>query len=1717
MKSFLKIITLSAIMVLTFAISASAQVNVNPGGGSYTTLKDAFDAINAGTHTGAITISIVGDTTETAIASLNASGTGSASYTSIAISPSGGAARTISGTLASSLIDFNGADNVTIDGLNTGGNSLTISNLSTSTTSGTSTVRFVGDATSNTITNCSILGSSQATYGSNGGTIYFAAGAITTGNDNNIISNNNIGPATATLPIKHIYSNGTTTSTTTYNSGNQITGNNIFDFFTAAAQSGGIQLGGGTTDWTISNNKFYQTATRTQTTGAIHAAIHIASSNVNNCTISGNTIGFGAANGTGTYTFVGVSTSSRFYPIYLSTHGTTTATSIQGNTIAGIAISGAVGGTSTSAPFAGILVAAGLANIGNVTGNTIGSSTVAGSISFTSSSTSAGDLYGIYFFPSAAVNMSNNNVGGITATNSSTGTLIIYALRAFTTSSVTNTMNNNTVGYSAAPIANNATGSTSSRNIGIYCQSGACVATGNIVSNLTMSTANVGTAASTSTIGLWVDNTSATIGNNIAQNTIRSISNTNATAAVWATGLHYNASTTGTHTVQRNFIHTISTPSSSATATVNGIYVQAGAATYRNNMIAVGSDMTAQSPQINGINEAAGTDNFYHNSVYIGGSGVAAGTASSFAFNSVVTTNTRNFRDNIFYNARSNGAATSKHYAIRVGGTAANPAGLTSNNNILFAPGTGGFVGLFNAIDQTTLANWQTATGQDANSFSANPQYNDPTNATPDLHLHPANPTVAEGNGADVGVVDDFDGQTRASLTPVDIGADAGNFNGIDLAAPNITYTPFLNTSSTANRVLSVTITDVTGVATGGNAPRIYFNKNAGMYFSTACSLMSGTTQNGMWDCTIDNSLVGGVVATDIIRYFVVAQDTLGNLASNPSAGFMGTDVNNVTTPPTTPNQYTIVGAASGSYNVGTGETYTSLTNTGGIFEFINNSEVTGNITINITSDLTGELGTVALNEFASPFTILIKPSGAPRMITGSNTGALIRLNGADRVRFDGSTAASLFDNVIGGNPALRELTIQNTNTGTLVVVMSIASNGTNGAQNNTVQNINILGQDPTTTLLGISLGGVTPGTVATGPNNNNRIENCSFKRSIFGVYSAGVSAASQNTGTVITMNETSAVTADRIRRVGIVVFNENGVQITENSLNGISTNESADGIGIGLGTQAIDTTTTTTGGVSNALVARNKINGVASLSTTGFSAAGIAVAGTTGGANIIRNNMITGVTAPSTSPDFPAGIFVAGVTGSVTRLYHNSISLTGDRGTVASQMPGYGIAITGTNPMVELKNNIFYNTQTTTGGGANAKSYAIGMVTTTFTNLDSNYNDFWATSSTGEYRSGSLGAGAGTDYLDVTAWNTATSSDANSQELDPVFINPLNDLHLNTTMTPLLGDGITGFATVDYDNDPRPASNPDVGADEVVQSSGGSFPAGTFYNAILAGGDTLAGNATVTNSLTLTGISNTGANTLTLGCDATVTGGGTNNYVVGNMQKQFCTTGSFTFPVGTTPDNMLTDNGIPMMPEYSPFTANVTAVGVVPSSLTVSVVDGTLAGSDPMQSVSRYWDVTETGDLTADISFTYLDQDITGMESGFQVLRRASGMTTVFAGGMVDAMTNTGTAPGVTNFSQWGAGMLAPTAANGSISGQVLTANGQGIRNAVVMVTGGGLSEPRYVQTGSFGKYQIDELQLGQTYVVTVISKRYIFQNPSFVINLDGDLSNINFEANER
>ena len=159
--------------------------------------------------------------------------------------------------------------------------------------------------------------------------------------------------------------------------------------------------------------------------------------------------------------------------------------------------------------------------------------------------------------------------------------------------------------------------------IGIQAQDSTSTISGNTVRNMTMVAGNTAAGSSAAMIGINQEAPSTSSSANIAQNTIYNLVNSSPSAAVWVTGLHYNGPTSGTHLVQRNLIYNLSTLSSSATARVNGIDVRGGLTTYQNNMIALGSDMTTNSPLINGIAEAVGTNNFYYNSVYIGGAGVA--------------------------------------------------------------------------------------------------------------------------------------------------------------------------------------------------------------------------------------------------------------------------------------------------------------------------------------------------------------------------------------------------------------------------------------------------------------------------------------------------------------------------------------------------------------------------------------------------------------------------------------------------------------------------------------------------------------------------------------------------------------------------------------------------------------------------------------------------------------------------------------------------------------------------------------------------------------------------------------------------------------------------------------------------------------------------------------------------------------------------------------
>src|SRR4029079_6970694 len=144
-----------------------------------------------------------------------------------------------------------------------------------------------------------------------------------------------------------------------------------------------------------------------------------------------------------------------------------------------------------------------------------------------------------------------------------------------------------------------------------------------------------------------------------------------------------------------------------------------------------------------------------------------------------------------------------------------------------------------------------------------------------------------------------------------------------------------------------------------------------------------------------------------------------------------------------------------------------------------------------------------------------------------------------------------------------------------------------------------------------------------------------------------------------------------------------------------------------------------------------------------------------------------------------------------------------------------YALAIIGANPLSDVRDNVLYNTQTATNGGAGntAGSYAIGLTSIGLDNFFvSNYNDLYSSGPSSHFSSVAVMAN-GTAYQlpfydrpSFTAWKNETGTDANSISADPLFTSTTNLRPL--IGSPPFGAGQTaGGLTPDLLGDP--AGNP--------------------------------------------------------------------------------------------------------------------------------------------------------------------------------------------------------------------------------------------------------------------------------------------------------------------
>lgn len=94
-----------------------------------------------------------------------------------------------------------------------------------------------------------------------------------------------------------------------------------------------------------------------------------------------------------------------------------------------------------------------------------------------------------------------------------------------------------------------------------------------------------------------------------------------------------------------------------------------------------------------------------------------------------------------------------------------------------------------------------------------------------------------------------------------------------------------------------------------------------------------------------------------------------------------------------------------------------------------------------------------------------------------------------------------------------------------------------------------------------------------------------------------------------------------------------------------------------------------------------------------------------------------------------------------------------------------------------------------------------------------------------------------------------------------------------------------------------------------------------------------------------------------------------------------------------------------------------------------------------------------------------------------------------------------------------WNFTPSSPTAASVSVRGRVRTANGAGIRNAIITIAGQDGSI-RAARSSSFGYYRIDGIAAGQTYVASVSVKRFTFSQPTIVVGVFDEITDLDFVA---
>ncbi|MBK6330177.1 MAG: T9SS type A sorting domain-containing protein [Bacteroidetes bacterium] len=745
------IMTLICFAVMSFHTYAQTMVGA---GQTYTTLKAAFDDINNGTLTGNIELQITSSITETQLATLNASGSGFASYNNVVIYPIG-AGYTISNVSnTGGLIALNGADNVVIDGrVNRVGTSADLT-LSFNNANPGSTIIFQNGARFNQVKYCNVNVSSP--NGSHGAIRF--SGNVDTSNansrnkisENNLSYNNPVGGLQ--LVIMLVNENADT-----------IENNHFINFmfqYTVPlnGNSAGIRMINGCFNNVVKGNSFYQTANfqpiQSINTCAIYSQGPVNPAFLPNHIIDNYIGGSAPQCGGAPLTITSVNANDKISFIGIFAQGGSLPYEMSNNTISNISI---VNNKQDVSAFYGIYHFSGY---GNIHHNTIGAPTGNGSISL-QNSTNSTENFGIYISSNSFPNIHHNNIGSITCTNTSPIYYTNFTGIQKSGSGGYVMIENNLIGSEVTPasIQTNSIGESWQALKGIYLtnadsvlvnaniisnlynnctktdnanEGGVCGIhntfnvnariVNNTIKNLSCNSASIGSIVGPVT-GIYNAALNATLFQEIKGNKIYNLESTNTSAAnVLVKGIAMNvfAGVFDKFKIENNFIYSLVTNATGSLSMIEGIAIHNGHSIIINNVITLGTT----SRRAYGIHQyqTAGSNSvdLYHNTIYLDG---ATSDFESAAYRKANNLPSGVYKNNIFYNNKANTTGMQlRHFAFITLSTF-NPNSIDYNN--YYAPNTlnGGALGKFLGTDQTTLAQWQTSTTQDANSIELNPLF----------------------------------------------------------------------------------------------------------------------------------------------------------------------------------------------------------------------------------------------------------------------------------------------------------------------------------------------------------------------------------------------------------------------------------------------------------------------------------------------------------------------------------------------------------------------------------------------------------------------------------------------------------------------------------------------------------------------------------------------------------------------------------------------------------------------------------------------------------------------------------------------------------------------------------------------------------------------------------------------------------------------------------